>query len=80
MVDSQDLEPAPTGQARKRAARPARGPRIAVVIPCFRAAATIRAVIAAMPALVDRVYVVDDGCPEGSGDRAAPSAVGPATL
>jgi glycosyltransferase involved in cell wall biosynthesis len=40
---------------------------IAVVIPCFRVKRHILGVLAAIPAVVDRVYVVDDGCPEGSG-------------
>lgn len=49
----------------------AREPRIAVVIPAFRAASTIAEVLGKVPALVWRVYVVDDGCPEGTGDVAA---------
>jgi glycosyltransferase involved in cell wall biosynthesis len=41
---------------------------LAAVIPCFRVKRHILGVLAAMPRSVDRVYVVDDGCPEGSGD------------
>lgn len=48
--------------------------RIAVVIPAYRAASTIAEVIASIPPLVWRVYVVDDGCPQGTGDVAAASA------
>jgi dolichol-phosphate mannosyltransferase len=48
--------------------------RIAVVIPCYRASETIAGVIAKVPDLVWRIYVVDDGCPEGTGDRAAEAA------
>lgn len=40
---------------------------IAAVIPCFRVKRHILGVLAAIPAAVDRIYVVDDGCPEGSG-------------
>jgi dolichol-phosphate mannosyltransferase len=41
---------------------------LAAVIPCFRVKRHILSVLAAMPRSVDRIYVVDDGCPEGSGD------------
>lgn len=41
---------------------------LAAVIPCYRVKRHILAVIAAIPAEVGRIYVVDDGCPEGSGD------------
>jgi glycosyltransferase involved in cell wall biosynthesis len=41
---------------------------ISVVIPCFRVSKQILAVLAAIPAECDAVYVVDDACPEGSGD------------
>jgi len=41
---------------------------IAAVVPCFRVKRHILDVLAAVPALVERIYVVDDGCPEGSGD------------
>lgn len=40
---------------------------LAVVIPCFRVKRHVLAVLAAIPPAVDRIYVVDDGCPEGSG-------------
>jgi glycosyltransferase involved in cell wall biosynthesis len=42
--------------------------RIAVVIPCYRAARTVLGVIASIGAEVDRIYVVDDDCPESAGD------------
>ena len=41
---------------------------IAVIIPCFRVKAHILNVLARMPQEVDAIYVVDDACPEGSGD------------
>ena len=55
-------------------------PRIAVVIPCYRAAATVLDVIRAVPDEVERIYVVDDFCPDGTaalvdGAVAAPRVV-----
>lgn len=44
--------------------------RIAVVIPSFRAAATIGAVLRAIGPEVEHIYVVDDGCPDATGERA----------
>jgi dolichol-phosphate mannosyltransferase len=46
-------------------------PCIAAVIPCFRGRDTIVAVIRGVGAEVDRIYVVDDGCPDGTGDHVA---------
>ncbi len=43
---------------------------IAVVIPAYRAAATVGAVIRELPAFVDRIIVADDACPERSGEVA----------
>lgn len=45
-------------------------PRIAVVIPSFRAAGTIGGVLGAIGPEVERIYLVDDGCPDSTGDRA----------
>ena len=45
-------------------------PRIAVVIPSFRAAATIGGVLGAIGPEVERIYLVDDGCPDATGERA----------
>lgn len=42
-------------------------PRIAVVIPSYRVKAHLLKVIAGIPVMVERIYVVDDACPEGSG-------------
>ncbi len=47
-----------------------RAVRLAVVIPSFRAAATIGAVLRAIGPEVARIYVVDDGCPDSTGERA----------
>jgi dolichol-phosphate mannosyltransferase len=46
-------------------------PRIAVVIPCYRVAAQVGAVIAAVGPEVDAIYAVDDGCPERTAERLA---------
>lgn len=43
-------------------------PVIAVVIPCFRVKNHILNVLQRVSAEVARIYVVDDCCPEGSGD------------
>ena len=43
--------------------------RIAVVIPCYRVAASVCDVIRAVGPHVERIYCVDDACPEGSGDK-----------
>lgn len=42
-------------------------PRIAVVVPCHRVRQHILEVIDDVPAVVWRIYVVDDACPEHSG-------------
>lgn len=41
---------------------------VAVVIPCFREREHILEVIAAVPDVVQRIYCVDDACPDGTGD------------
>ena len=43
------------------------GKTIAVVIPSYKVTAQIQAVIANIGPDVDRIYVVDDACPDGSG-------------
>ncbi|CAA7624504.1 Glycosyltransferase involved in cell wall biogenesis [Candidatus Terasakiella magnetica] len=48
--------------------------RIAVVIPCYRVSRHIEAVLAGIPPLVHHILVVDDCCPDGSGDIAAASS------
>lgn len=44
--------------------------KIAVVIPAYRAAAQVATVIRGVPDWIGRIYVVDDACPENSGDAA----------
>jgi dolichol-phosphate mannosyltransferase len=39
------------------------------VIPCYRVTRHVEEVISAMPDEVWRIYVVDDCCPDGSGDH-----------
>jgi glycosyltransferase involved in cell wall biosynthesis len=41
--------------------------RVAVVIPSYKVIRHVVAVIAAIPPMVWRIYVVDDACPDGSG-------------
>lgn len=42
-------------------------PRVAVVIPCYRVRGQILEVLAGIPAQVERVFVIDDHCPDDSG-------------
>ena len=42
---------------------------IAVIIPCYKVVKHIRDVIARIGPEVDRIYCVDDACPERSGDH-----------
>jgi glycosyltransferase involved in cell wall biosynthesis len=65
--------PAPASAPRTAAAgaalRPATAPvRIAVVIPCYRVRRQVLDVVAAIGPEVETIYVVDDACPEASGD------------
>ena len=50
------------------------GLRVAVIIPAYRAAATIGRVIAGIPDWVDAIYVVDDASPDGTGAQARAAA------
>jgi len=47
----------------------ARAPVVAVVLPCFRTRATILDVLGRIGDEVARIYVVDDCCPERTGER-----------
>ena len=44
-----------------------RGEKVAVVIPCFRVGAHILDVILGLGDLVDAIYIVDDACPDCTG-------------
>jgi dolichol-phosphate mannosyltransferase len=43
--------------------------RVAAVVPAYRVADRVVAVVSAIPPVVSVVYVVDDACPDGSGAR-----------
>lgn len=43
------------------------GLKVAVVVPCYQVSECVLAVISRVPSEVDRVYCIDDACPEGSG-------------
>ncbi|MGW8248733.1 MAG: glycosyltransferase family 2 protein [Acidiferrobacterales bacterium] len=44
-------------------------PKIGVVIPCYNARKTIMSVISGIGPIVGNIYVVDDNCPEKTGDH-----------
>lgn len=44
---------------------------IAVVVPCYKVKNEILFVLKSIPSIVDKIYIVDDCCPEGSGRYAA---------
>jgi len=44
---------------------------IAAVIPCYRVANHVLGVLATIPPVIERIYCVDDGCPQSSGDLIA---------
>lgn len=52
-------------------------PRIAVVIPCYKVRQHISDVIKKIGDEVWRIYVIDDGCPEGSGKHVGESVNDP---
>jgi dolichol-phosphate mannosyltransferase len=54
--------------------------RIAAVVPCFRVRKHILDVIAAVGPEVARIYVVDDCCPEGTGDYVEQGATDPRVM
>lgn len=51
--------------------QPVVSPRVGVVIPCFRVRDHILGVLEKIDSWVERIYVVDDCCPEGTGDCVA---------
>ena len=42
-------------------------PSIAVVIPCYKVKSSILSVLNSIGKDIDKIYVVDDSCPEGTG-------------
>lgn len=55
----------------------AKGPKLAVVIPCFRVRAHVLDVIAAIGPGVAAIFAVDDACPDKSGDFIAERCTDP---
>lgn len=51
--------------------------RIAVVIPCYKVKRHVLGVIAAISPIVERIYCVDDACPDKSGEFIAQNATDP---
>jgi len=51
--------------------------RIAVVIPSFKVKHQVLQVIAGIGSEVDRIYVIDDSCPDGSGNHVEANCVDP---
>ncbi|WP_374601264.1 glycosyltransferase family 2 protein [Arenimonas sp.] len=51
------------------ATAPAGGIGVAVVVPCYRVTRHVLEVLARIGPEVDRIYCVDDACPDGSGDH-----------
>lgn len=43
--------------------------KVAVIVPCYCVANNVLDVLAAMPERVDRIFCVDDACPEASGEK-----------
>ncbi len=43
--------------------------KLAVVIPCYKVRKHIIGLLAKMPPYVDAIYVIDDSCPQGTGDH-----------
>jgi dolichol-phosphate mannosyltransferase len=52
-------------------------PTVAVVIPCFRVSSHVLDVLAAIGPEVEAIYVVDDDCPESTGDLVAAQCADP---
>ncbi len=52
-------------------------PRVAVVLPCYRVTKHILDVIRTIPPQVGGIFVVDDHCPEGSGNLVQTQAADP---
>ncbi len=51
--------------------------RIAVVIPCFKVRSFILDVVASIPAYVEKIFVIDDACPEKSGEFVLTNSANP---
>lgn len=51
--------------------------RIGVVVPCFNTRDKVLGVLARIPAEVERIYVIDDACPQHTGDHVSASSRDP---
>jgi glycosyltransferase involved in cell wall biosynthesis len=51
--------------------------RVAVILPCYRVGGAVSGVVRRIPESVERIYVVDDGCPEESGRRVTDEVADP---
>lgn len=51
--------------------------KIAVVIPCYKVSAHILEVVGRIGPDIDKIYIVDDACPEGSGELVKTKFVDP---
>jgi dolichol-phosphate mannosyltransferase len=51
--------------------------RIAVVLPCYRSRRQVLNVIQSLPAFVDQIIIVDDACPDDTGEHVAANLVDP---
>lgn len=69
MIDSTQPGTAVVASAPRTAgrARDLDTPPLHIVVPCFRAGESICDVLAAVEHIADRIYCIDDGCPEQSG-------------
>ncbi len=50
---------------------------VAVVIPCYRVVQHIASVLAGIPDEVEKIYVIDDACPDGSGRHVEATVLDP---
>lgn len=55
----------------------ATGARIGVVVPCFKTRDKVMNVLARIPEEVERIYVIDDACPQHTGDHVSASSGDP---
>jgi glycosyltransferase involved in cell wall biosynthesis len=53
-----------------------RPPRVAVIVPCYRVRPHLAEVLRQIGPEVTRIYCVEDGCPDRSGDVACEAAAG----
>lgn len=56
---------------------PQHAPKVAVVVPCYRCKGQVMRVLSRIGPEVHRVFVVDDACPDGTGDLVAKETTDP---